>query len=68
MRREGTGSKPQDDITHNKPKIKAKKHCSSVPEVPGLLKTGEVLPVCSHKGESPVSPGEHFSSAQVSLQ
>lgn len=38
-----------------------------MPEIPGLLKGGEVLPV-SHKGESPVSPGEPFSSAQVSLQ
>lgn len=38
-----------------------------MPELPGLL-NGEVLPICSHKGESPVSPWEHFSLAQVSLQ
>lgn len=53
---------------HNASKIKPKKYCSSVPEIPDLLKRGEVLPMCSCKGESQISPWEHFSSAQVSLQ
>lgn len=38
-----------------------------MPELPGLLK-GEVLPICSHKGESPVSPWAHFSPAQWSAR